>query len=167
MNCLRRHILNPPLLFSLVLSPTQDPRFLSLTHATSTGSPDLKTCWLADPETLELGASLLPELFSFFNLLKAQEEAKLHKLVQPIQHFFVQDPSSFFNSSFLFFFGSIWSRSSSRFSQNNCCNTHPQRGSDGRKPDPPYHKCGNNAEERTMTTNENRKLCTASKPSHS
>jgi hypothetical protein len=57
---------------------------------------------LADPETLELGSSLLPELFSFFNLLKPQE-AKLHKLVQPIQYFFVQDPSSFSNSSFLFF----------------------------------------------------------------
>jgi hypothetical protein len=68
-----------------------------------TGSPDFQTCWLAVPETLELGSSLLPELFSFFNLLKPQEEAKLHKLVQPIQYFFVQDPSSFFNSSFLFF----------------------------------------------------------------
>jgi hypothetical protein len=59
---------------------------------------------LADPETLELGSSLLPELFSFFNLLKPQEEAKLHKLVQPIQYFFVQDPSSVFQFFFSFLF---------------------------------------------------------------
>jgi hypothetical protein len=59
---------------------------------------------LADPETLELGSSLLPELFSFFNLLKPQEEAKLHKLVQPIQYIFVQDPSSVFQFFFSFLF---------------------------------------------------------------
>jgi hypothetical protein len=55
----------------------------------------------------------------------------------------------------------------SKFWLGNCCNTHPQRRSDGRKPNPPYHKCGNNAEERTMTANENKKLCMASKPSYS
>jgi hypothetical protein len=133
-----------------------------------TGSPDLQTCWLADPETLQLGSTLLPELFSFFNLLKPQEEAKLHKLVQPIQYFFVQDPSSFFNSSFPFFLAQSGAAAAAAadFCKKNCCNTHPQRGSDVRKPDPPHHKCGNNAEERTTTTNENRKLCSASKPSY-
>jgi hypothetical protein len=36
--------------------------------------------------------------------LRPQEEAKLHKLVQPIQCFFVQDPSSVFQFFFSFLF---------------------------------------------------------------
>jgi len=170
MNCLRRHIPNPPLLFSsLLVSSLPDPRSaLCLSHTRYLDRFSRFENLLVG-RSWDFGArsqSSSGTLF-FLQSIEGTRRSKAPQTGSTHSALLCARSIIFFQFFFSFFFGSIWSRSSSRFSQKNCCNTHPQRGSDGRKPHPPYHKCGNNAEERTMTTNENRKLCTASKPSYS